>query len=378
MLDPISHEMGGKRKRRKRRPAPSIANNEFKIMDLDTLYDRPDIPATEPLPSFEQELNYVFRAECTDPPQVSVTPIPAKEGCQEWRVAVRSKGPIVPMHPTVSLGEILPVADLRAMANRGVPEAHRPNWLSVSYAPRIRPHVLDHLEFVRPPVHLMIRESLSFSYPWCTIGKIFVSRPGQRTKGGSGVLVGPNLLLTASHAMPWGNPNASVQFIPAYRNGQIDERFGDAWVEQYRGVRRDEGEADEHDFVICKLNRRIGDRTGWMGSWAWSSEAPYYAGNWISVGFPVSFMEGKIPAVEAPVSVEDMDGGGDFFEIETDDFTSGGWSGGPLWGWINEQPRVVGIASGIEKDFLDPTRSVFAGGMHLVDLVKYGWANWQT
>lgn len=346
-------------------------------MDFDNLYNRPDIPATEQAPPLARERNYVFHTECIDAPEVSVTPISRKQGCQEWRVAIRGKGSMVPIHPTVSLGEILPAADLGAMANSTIPEAYRPNWLSLSYTPRIRPHLLNHLTFVRPPVHLMVRESLSFSYPWCTIGKIFVSRPGEGTKSGSGVLVGPNLLLTASHAMPWGNPNASIQFIPAYRKGQIDERFGDAWVERYRGVRRGEGEADEHDFVICKLNWRIGDRTGWMGSWAWSNEDPYFAGNWISVGFPASFMGGEIPAVEAPVSVEDMDGGGDFFEIETDDFTSGGWSGGPLWGWIDDQPRVIGIASGTEKDFLDPTRSVFAGGLHLVDLVKYGWANWQ-
>lgn len=47
-----------------------------------------------------------------------------------------------------------------------------------------------------------------------------------------------------------------------------------------------------------------------------------------------------------------------------------------VWVGFQDQPRVVGIESGYEKDFLDPTRTVFAGGQHLVNLVNYGWANW--
>ena len=50
--------------------------------------------------------------------------------------------------------------------------------------------------------------------------------------------------------------------------------------------------------------------------------------------------------------------------------------GGPLWGGVEGQFRVVGIESGFENDFLDPERTVFAGGEHMVNLVKYGWANW--
>lgn len=49
---------------------------------------------------------------------------------------------------------------------------------------------------------------------------------------------------------------------------------------------------------------------------------------------------------------------------------------GPLWGWIDGGPRVIGIESGYEKDILDPTRTVFAGGEHMVNLVKFGIANW--
>ena len=362
--------------KRRHRPNRGTVAEQFGIMDLDAIYEQPDLHATEPIPPMPQDFEKAFYADSDDAPRVEVTRVEGAGVLPRWQVSVRSISALRPRQPLVQSGERISAHELRELADRAVPEPHRPHWLDVSYAPRIRPHVFNHLRIVRPPMHLMIRESLSYSYPWCTIGKVFVFRPGLPTKGSSGVLVGPNLLLAASHAMPWGNPAASIRFVPAYRNGEVDPRFGEAWVERFRGVPREPGTADEHDFALCKLDWRIGDRTGWMGSQAWSSEDPYYAGSWISVGFPEAFMGGAIPAVEAPVGVEDIDGSGDYIEIETDDFTSGGWSGGPLWGWING-PRVIGIASGLDWDWPDPERSVFAGGPALVALVKHGWAHWQ-
>ena len=340
------------------------------------MHAQPDLPATERIPPMVQQFDRAFSASGDEPPRVDVTRVNGVGTDARWEISIRSTGALHRRRPLVHSGERMSVRELGELADRPVPEPHRPQWLDVSYAPRVRTHTFEHVRIVRPPMHLMVRESLSYSYPWCTIGKVVVFRPGQGPKSSSGVLVGPNLLLAASHARPWGNRDASIRFVPAYRNGEVDPRFGEAWVERFRGVRRGEGTADEHDFALCKLDWRIGDRTGWMGSQSWSGEGPYYAGSWISVGFPASFMGGEIPAVEAPVGVEDIDGSGDYIEIETDAFTSGGWSGGPLWGWVNG-PRVIGIASGLDWDWPDPERSVFAGGPALVALVKHGWAHWQ-
>jgi hypothetical protein len=239
------------------------------------------------------------------------------------------------------------------------------------YAPRLRPR---ELEIGSGLIEPRIFESAATEWPWAAIGKVFVQRRGQRTMVGSGVMVGPRLLLTASHAMPWETNDFAVRFVPNYRNGN-DPRFGHAYVDEWRGV-RNTNDVTGLDYVICKLNWRIGDRTGWLGSWWSSDEGFYYGRDWISVGYPTSSFDGERPAVEVPVRVQDIDDDEDGLEIETHKFALGGWSGGPLWGWHDEQPRVVGIESGFEKDVFDPTRTVFAGGQHLVNLVKYGWANW--
>lgn len=55
-----------------------------------------------------------------------------------------------------------------------------------------------------------------------------------------------------------------------------------------------------------------------------------------------------------------------------------GSGGGPLWGWISGDPRVIGVWSGSEWE-VDPgdRHRVFAGGGPMVELVKHGWTHWQ-
>ena len=362
-------------KRRHRIHRRAVAE-KFGIMDLDAMYEQPDLHATERIPPMAQGVQTVFYADGDEPPGVDVTRVEGAGADARWQVSVRSNSALRPRRPIVQSGEMISARELREVLDRPVPEAYRPKWLDLSYAPRIRPHVFKHLRIARPPMHLMIRESLSYSYPWCTIGKVFVFRPGERTKASSGVLVGPNLLLAASHAMPWGNLAASIRFVPAYRNGEVDERFGEAWVERFRGVPRDPGTADEHDFALCKLDWRIGDRTGWMGSQAWSGEAPYYAGSWISVGFPAASWAARSPPLKRQSASTTSTGAATTSRSK------------PRISHLEAGRAVpcgagsmVRVSSASPADWIgigpDPERSVFAGGPALVALVKHGWAHWQ-
>jgi hypothetical protein len=341
-------------------------HNDLGALSLDEMFERRDEPATEPVPPRTDENEYVFEAASDFSPSCSA---------DGQRVSIRVNGDLVPVQPLASGGERLSIEELREVsATVRIPDAFRPPWLDVMTAPRIRPRPL-HIVVPAGTMRTLSFESTGTEWPWTAIGKLFINRRGQRPQVGSGVLVGPRLLLTASHAMPWDTEDASIQFVPAFRD-RNDPRFGAAFVEEWRGV-RNEDNVTGLDYVICRLDWRIGDRAGWLGS-AWSSDENWYTGApWLSVGYPAaSPSKGGRPSIEIPVWVQDLDNEGDGLEIETHLFATGGWSGGPLWGWRGEQPRVVGIESGFEKDFFDPTRTVFGGGRHLVDLVLYGHAKW--
>jgi len=111
------------------------------------------------------------------------------------------------------------------------------------------------------------------SFPWCTCGRV------QTANGwGSGVMIGPRHLMTASHVINWGPNNTAgwVKFTPLLFD--TSEPFGVAWatriywweqVNPSDGVNSNEA---AFDYVVCVLDRRLGDITGWMGSRGYSSD----------------------------------------------------------------------------------------------------------
>jgi hypothetical protein len=220
--------------------------------------------------------------------------------------------------------------------------------------------------FYEPEVH---EEPNPLLYPMCTAGIVFNSN-GRR---GSGVLVGPNLLLTAGHVAPWGAANWSMEFIPAYRNG--NRPYGSSFVQAYWGY-NPSGKVTGYDYVICKLYNPLGNALGWMGSQSFGSEADYYNKRYVSSGYPGSY--GERPAVELDMGIRDIDNDSPGLELE---FAlradlGPGWSGGPLW-VHTANPYVVGVLSGQEKDGLDPTRLVYSAGSGLVNVVRYGLTNYR-
>jgi hypothetical protein len=67
--------------------------------------------------------------------------------------------------------------------------------------------------------------------------------------------------------------------------------------------------------------------------------------------------------------------------VESSHVAPCGWSGGPLFGWIDDQPVVVGIMRGIQHidDWVSSDDdTLFTGGLHMIELIKYGLANWSA
>jgi V8-like Glu-specific endopeptidase len=281
-------------------------------------------------------------------------------------------------------------------------EPHRPAWTSrvhmppvTALHPRSRSEITAGIDdkivwlLGQERLHTLEGELLPpCGYPWSTIGRV---EAGTGTDyehypvHGTGVLVGPNLLLTASHVMQWDRPEGVgwwMRFMPGFVGG-VAPPFGVSYVQSVHGYVTDdqrEGSPSGLDYVICKLYQPLGERVGWMGTQSWSDEDEYYDRRWTAVGYPDTYLDGSQPVMDLGMEVEDIDDdANDSYELEfdTNPAMSHGCSGGPLWNWVGDEPKVVGIRSGAETDGWDPRRDVFAGGPPMVGLAQYGWDNWQ-
>jgi Trypsin len=283
----------------------------------------------------------------------------------------------------------------------GDAEPFRPPWVSAQFLPelrRVRAPIFSRLAVEgmspfrvrpggagverRPPeMRPFVHEALTRTWPWSTIGLVRSNVNGQQVVQGTGALVGRNVVLTASHLVPWGQSSWSMTFHPGFAgsNGPA----GQSWVTRARGWPKFQGEdPDGYDLAILRLADPLGDAVGFMGTQSFADWDDYTDRTWLSVGYPGVFFNGTRPAADLGIAIIDIDAD-DGFELEThyDGTFGGGWSGGPLWGLLGSggpiggDPRVIGVRSGLESDGLDPARRVWAAGNALVDLVRFGRAN---
>ncbi|MFZ1985350.1 MAG: hypothetical protein WAU91_13110 [Desulfatitalea sp.] len=375
-------------------------------MTLEEMLRAEPIRASEPIPDTMLSLlrpDDALYTRTGDDPRIEVS-TERLGATDQWRVSVRSNGRTLQFGLA---GDKQVRHSTAKCIDRGrgdhIVDGYRPPWLDLEYMPKLHPFraplrdrgygMAKTYQFIEPISHSpgprpspipSINEALRYSYPWRTIGIVATGNGtdfANPTGGGSGVLVGRNLMLTASHVVPWGRGPGQwwMRFIPGYRAGDRDpEPHASSFVEHFYGTFVDinDFEAGGKDYVICKLYRPLGDALGWMGGRSFGDEDDYFSRRYISVGYPDSF--GMKPAVEFDIDIDDIDSDGGGLELETTFGTSPfghGWSGGPLWLWENDKPYVVGILSGAEKDELDPRRWVFGGGGLMVDRIKYGQAN---
>jgi hypothetical protein len=370
-------------------------SSHFRANTLDDLANAPSVEVTEPMPSAPMT-EPVFTVQSAERPDLQIE----QAGPGRWSVHVRPKASRVLLGLPVSSAKRVDGHELqRAIEGVPPPNGHCPAWIRPQLLPRIIPRrarvpvqrVLDLDLGIHAGLHegqltsdgLVYAELAERGWPWCTVGQILVNAPGQPQKSGSAVLVGPNLILTAGHAVPWDAPDGSwsMLFTPAYRaTDPTPAPFGASWVEQVRGHVTKEDDVNAFDYVIAKLQTPLGNSVGWMGSISFGNDQAYQSHQqWMSVGYPG---QSGVPFFMPNIEVHDVDSSGDARELETADFLMGGWSGGPLVGFFGLDPKVLGIASGHETELsigwfhVAETNSVFAGGKHMVDLVKYGYANW--
>lgn len=199
------------------------------------------------------------------------------------------------------------------------------------------------------------------SYPWGTICKVITS-----AGTGSGVIVGPRHVLTASHVVDWSSNGAGT--VEVHRSaGSVRARTAITKVWFYTKVTGsiDWFEADE-DYAVLVTADRIGDLFGWVGTRTYSSswdDEPF----WFNIGYPGSIGSALRPTFQRDKKLNEpwYDLGAARSMSTHADLTPGN-SGGPMFAFWNDGPYVVAVVSGEDSD-----DNWCAGGSWLTNLVRH-------
>lgn len=206
------------------------------------------------------------------------------------------------------------------------------------------------------------------NYPWRCVGRVQTNRGS-----GTGTLVGPRHLLTASHVIGWGENDAGwLKFQPALFDTSAP--FGEAWAETTYSYEKISASPDgeyevAEDYVVCVLDQRLGDTLGWLGTRVYDDDWDDDA-YWVNVGYPGMPGNDVEPSFQGPFSITDGDHPGflktgDGLDLETYADLTPGDSGGAIFGWWDDGPYIVGVVSA--EGTLDPN----------IDLPTYPrFANW--
>ena len=358
----------------------------------DDLVRREDAPGNEQMPRELEELvgrdHLYFHAREQTTPKLQLERIASGADLSAWHV---------PLAPDISSG--LPVESAEQTAPSEIDEplgdddsqlSLRPTWATLSFNPRPAPP--------RPRGYLRRRNGtrvvpefvywpderqtfLPNTWPWIGVGRVDVSvrYPAQTSYqslwSGTGTLVGKNVVLTASHIVPWFavalNWKFRMLFTPAYYDGASTLGAGVwSWTETVKGY-SDHEQGD--DMAVLKLKTPLGNSLGFFGFKTYNDDwedSPY----WTLIGYPGAF-GGLRPTRQSNIVVIDDDSGGEGVELEHTGDTTSGNSGGPLWGWWEDSPRVIGTHSGSEDNW-DESNNVAAGGAALSKLIKWARKHW--
>lgn len=202
------------------------------------------------------------------------------------------------------------------------------------------------------------------SYPWRCLVRITTPRGWS----GSGVIIGPRHVLTASHCVDWtpgwltvdvmysnGSSLASANGIIAYASSKVGP-----------GTIPDD-ESDE-DYAVIVLDQPLGETYGWLGSRTYDSGWDDETSAWHSIGYPQDWSgNGEIAAWQTDFMLNEL--GADFGSarlIRSQTFDNWpGQSGSPVFGFWGDGPLVVGVVSGQGSDY-----NYISGGSLLPSLIN--------
>ena len=226
------------------------------------------------------------------------------------------------------------------------------------------------------------------NYPWRITGKVATARGF-----GSGTVIGPRHVLTASHVVDWRRDAQGnigwINFTPASYDGRgpWGTFYADtvvSWVENPLNINDDQ---TAFDYSVLVFSERIGDVVGFAGFRTY--DASWNGGSyWQSIGYPADLQRGERPAFEGngavrTISEHSNSGRTGYVMGHCKDFTPG-QSGGPAWGFWNGEswPTVVGVGSTIGDTVVKQSSTAttrndneFGGGPALSVLIDWSRKN---
>ena len=256
-----------------------MTDESSRPLSADEVRALPSLPASMPLPDDTSARlgSYVIDSVGVRAPEIStcVTPIESDAGSAGWRfrIDLEARGVGLPLEarlPRVRARQASTEALGRYPLER-LDLGHRPEYFDLRPLPQRLPPRDVPLELLDDQ-HPAEDQRYAFSdrsFPWCTFGRVTTGGSGFKS---SGVMVGPRHLLTASRIVGWhgDSPADWIQFDPAYFHGATP--FGVAHAEtiyfwRQLDILTTNRDLMAHDYVVCVLDRRLGDVTGWIGSW---------------------------------------------------------------------------------------------------------------
>lgn len=338
---------------------------------------------------------YAYSDSVEKKPEVQIEHVEAFGKEASWRVDL----------PIREKGQQVGFARMGRTATREKPEvflqqtdpkisftSHRPSWIDATFAPKMvttrdqfRPMRRINGRPIKPLYVFGNDDRVSFrdaSWPWGLVGKVFTSSGWTA----SAALIGDRIIATAGHVVPWDDNPWWMRFVPAFYDGTSLHGAGvESYVSDVRGYDVN-GDVTGYDWAVCRLYEPLGSWLGYFGYNGydddWEDE-PY----WSLIGYPGAIAGGQRPSYQGNVTSFDTDGdsnGG--LEIETRGDLTPGNSGGPMFGWWNGDPRLIGVVSGEEEDWnpgiwpwdwADVERgNVIAGGSGFTNLMAWGRTNW--
>jgi V8-like Glu-specific endopeptidase len=265
-----------------------------------------------------------------------------------------------------------------------LPVAFLPTKVKLTLAERARPPFdFKYPEGVDRPTNVFAPDQRYIyndtTFPWCTVGRVDTPL-GTCT----GYTIGPRLLLTANHCIQWNSDGTAgwVRFRPAYYNGSAP--FGEAWATRviwWMQTNGGNGLTDNEtafDYVVCVLDTRMGDVVGYPGyrTYADSWNGGSY---WQHMGYPSDLSGAERPAFQGQCVIstvqDESTAGQTGYVLGHFNDVVGGHSGGPVWGWWDNEPwpRVVGSQSAEANVPANNTSgdNEFGGGPALSSLISW-------